>query len=81
MADGPDGSGLVLFVYEDISPCFAAFESEPHANPVLAPAHVELRLRADPTKRRMPKSKQRALAVLAARGLIRKPSPKDRLRI
>jgi hypothetical protein len=80
MADGPEGSGLVIFVYEDISPCFAAYESETHPNPTLAAAHVELRLSSDPTKRRVPKPKQRALASLAAIGLIRRPAPKDRQR-
>ena len=76
IADGEEGAGQVVFVYEDVSPCFGAYRSEEHTNPNLQAAHVELRLRADPSKRRFPNSKLRRLAELAGLGLIVMPAPK-----
>ena len=75
--DGLAGCGLVLFVYEDLAPCFTAFPSSPHQNPALIAAHIELRLTASPNARRIPKRKLKELSLRAGHGVIRKPEPKS----
>ncbi len=79
LADGPVGCGLVIFVYEDVSPCFVAYASDTYDNATLGSAHVELRIRQEPNRRRFPKAKLRALAERAATGVIVKPLPKSEM--